>query len=84
VLLRDSGFHVQREVGFDVVFRERLIGRYRADLAVNAKVIVEVKTARVLDSSHVAQVINYLSASNLRVGMLLNFGAKSEFKRIVN
>ena len=65
------------------MFRERLIGRYRADLVVDAKVIVEVKTARVLDASHIAQVINYLCASKLRVGMLLNFGGKAELKRVV-
>lgn len=84
VVLRRSGHNVQREVRYDVMFRGTLVGRYRADLVVDSKVVVEVKTVRALDASHIAQVINYLRAANLHVGMLLNFAAKSEFKRIVN
>ena len=56
---------------------------YRADLIVDSKIIVEVKAARCLDPLHAAQLLNYLRASSLRVGLLLNFGASATFKRVI-
>ena len=52
-------------------------------MIINKKVIVELKAVRTLDPVHEAQLINYLKATNIEVGLLLNFGRKPEFKRFV-
>jgi GxxExxY protein len=57
------------------------VGDYFADIIVNNKVIVELKAAESICEEHEAQLINYLKATNLEVGLLLNFGKKPEFKR---
>ena len=84
VLLRHAGIRVDREVGYEIGFHGEVIGLYRADLVVESKVVVEVKAGRAIDSSHSAQVLNYLKASGLQVGLLLNFGPSAEFKRIIS
>jgi GxxExxY protein len=83
VLLEQSRLQVEREVPYDVYFRKHLVGRYKADLVVESKVIVEVKAARTLIQQHTVQVLNYLKASGLQLGLLLNFGEKADFRRIV-
>ena len=57
------------------------MGDFKADLMVNGKVIVELKAVRTLDPAHEAQLINYLKATDIEVGLLLNLGRKPEFKR---
>jgi GxxExxY protein len=84
VLLRAAGVTVEREVKFEVVFHNQVIGTYRADLVVENRVIVEVKTARTVLPIYKAQLLNYLRASGLRVGLLLNFGESAEFTRVVS
>jgi len=66
-----------------VFFRGKVIGDFKADLIANEKVIVELKAVRALALAHEAQLINYLKATNIEVGLLLNFGRKPEFKRFV-
>ena len=83
VALQNAGLRVQREVSFEVVFRGVVVGRYRADLVVESKIIVETKTLHRLDLSGTVQVRNYLRASGLSVGLLLNFGATAEHKRVI-
>jgi GxxExxY protein len=84
VLLQEAGLTVDRQVSFEIVFHGQFVGRYRADLVVEARVIVEIKAGRCIIPQHTAQLLNYLRASRLQVGLLLNFGEKAEFKRIVN
>lgn len=84
VLLRQAGVTVAREVPYEIIFHGEDIGLYRADLVVAGKVVVEVKAARAIDERHGAQVLNYLRASGLEVGLLLNFGIKAEFKRVIS
>ena len=57
--------------------------RYVADLVVDRKVIVETKVAKAIDPVHRAQVSNYLRASGLEVGLVMNFGSSVQFKRVV-
>ena len=83
VLLRKAGQRVDREVPFDIEFHGEVIGRYRADLVVESKMIVEVKAARAIDSLHRAQLRNYLRVSGLRVGLVLNFAEQATFQRII-
>jgi GxxExxY protein len=59
------------------------VGDYRTDIVVNDVVIVELKAARELAEEHEAQLLNYLKATTIEVGLLLNFGVKAEHKRKV-
>ena len=67
----------------EVVYRGVSVGRYVADLVVDGKVIVETKVAKAIDPVHRAQVSNYLRASGLEVGLVINFGSSVQFKRVV-
>lgn len=82
VALHQSMVRCQREAALEVVFRGVPIGLFRADLVVEGKVVVEVKAARAIDPRHESQLINYLRASGIEVGLLLNFGPKPTFRRL--
>ena len=75
---------VERNVPFEVMYRGVSVGRYVADLVVDQKVIVETKVAKAIDAVHRAQVLNYLRASGLEVGLVVNFGSSVQFKRVVS
>jgi GxxExxY protein len=77
------GARVEAERSQPVYFDGHLVGEFRVDLIVDEAVIVELKAVERLAAEHRAQVINYLKASSLERGLLLNFGPKPEFKRIV-
>jgi len=83
VELRQRGVPVDRNVPFEVMYRGASIGRYVADLVVDQKVIVETKVAKAIDPVHRAQLLNYLRASGLEVGLVANFGSSVQFKRVV-
>jgi GxxExxY protein len=83
VELREMGLNVRQQHPITVYYGFDVIGEYFADLLVQDCVIVELKTAEQLRSEHIAQLTNYLKATNLEVGLLLNFGNNPEFKRIV-
>jgi len=83
IVLTGYGLCVERQKGINVFFRGTIIGDFKTDLIVDKKVIIELKAVRALDSVHEAQLINYLKATNIEVGLLLNFGRKPEFKRFV-
>ena len=81
--LSSEGVRVRREVPVPVWFRGTRIGEYRADLLVNDVVLVELKAARALDSAHEAQLLHYLRATEVEVGLLLNFGIRPQFRRLL-
>jgi GxxExxY protein len=83
VALTEQGFDVGQQVAIPVWFHNRQIGDYRADLVVDGCVLLELKAAKSLESAHEAQLLNYLRATQFEVGLLLNFGPKPEFKRMV-
>ena len=83
IALRDAGVAVERERRVPVFFRGNQIGEYRADLLVADTVILELKTARSIDASHTAQLLHYLRATHFEVGLVLNFGLRPQFKRLV-
>ncbi len=64
-----------------VYYDGQVVGDYYADLMVNNAVIVELKASAAICEEHEAQLLNYLRATDIEVGMLLNFGKKAEFKR---
>lgn len=77
------GLKVEREVPFEIFYRGVNVGAYRADLLVEERVIVEVKASKDLSGSDEPQVINYLKASPIEVALLLHFGPKARYRRLV-
>lgn len=80
--LTASGCLVQQQIRIPVWFRGQQVGDFVGDVLVNSSVLLELKAVRTLDSSHEAQLLNYLRATDIEVGLLLNFGLKPEFKRL--
>ena len=82
VALTDDGVSHEVQQPIDVRFRGRTVGDFVADILVEDRVIVELKAVNSLTGEHEAQVINYLNATGIPVGLLINFGKpKLEFKR---
>jgi GxxExxY protein len=81
--LREMGFTVERQVPLKVFYHGHLIGEYFADLVVDQKVIVELKAMETIQQPHITQLQNYLKATEIEVGLLLNFGRQPEVKRRV-
>lgn len=79
--LRRRGWAVVQQMPIRVFYDGQLVGEYFADLCVADKVIVELKAAETLRPEHEAQLLNYLRATEIEVGLLLNFGVKPEFRR---
>ena len=84
VSLGERGIFFQRQVAVPVWFHQQQIGDFRADLLVDSKVIIELKTGRSIDPAWEKQLLNYLRATNIEVGLLFNFGPKAEFNRYVS
>jgi len=85
VELRKTGVAVQQQYGIKVWYEGVVVGDFAADLLVEDSVIVELKAASGIDPIHGAQCLNYLRATDLRVGLVLNFGKpKLEIERVVN
>ncbi|HWF89248.1 MAG TPA: GxxExxY protein [Pyrinomonadaceae bacterium] len=81
--LKDAGLTVHSGVEIPVWFRGRQVGCFEGDLLVEKCVLLELKAARTLDSSHKAQLLNYLRATDIEIGLLLNFGVKPEVRRLI-
>lgn len=81
--LKKNGHYVQQQVPVKVYYEGEVIGNYFADIVVDKRVIIEVKAAEALHEAHEAQLINYLRATSIELGFLVNFGEKPEFRRKV-
>ncbi|MDY7041641.1 MAG: GxxExxY protein [Chloroflexota bacterium] len=82
--LRQRGLGVEQQFPIDVYYKDVLVGQYIADLLVEGKVIVELKAEKTYNPQHEAQLLNYLKATGIKVGLLLNFGEKKcDHKRLV-
>jgi GxxExxY protein len=79
--LKKEGILAIAQAPIRVLYDNEIIGEYYADILVEDKVIVEIKAARQLAEEHEAQLLNYLKATDIEVGLLLNFGVKPEIKR---
>ncbi|HPI00226.1 MAG TPA: GxxExxY protein [Chitinophagaceae bacterium] len=79
--LIEKGMLAQKQNPIKVHYREKLIGEYFADIIVEEKVIIELKAAEAIVQEHELQLINYLKATEIEIGLLLNFGKKPEIKR---
>jgi len=81
--LNEAGLMVHSPVDIPVWFRGRQVGDFEADVLVEKCVLLELKAASAIHNSHQAQLLNYLRATDIEIGLLLNFGVKPEFKRLV-
>ena len=79
--LRKMDLQVQKQVPIKVYYEEQLVGQYYADIMVEKTIIVELKAAEGLCEEHEFQLINYLKAKELEIGLLINFGKTPQFKR---
>lgn len=82
IALMEAGFLVACEVPVPVRFRGQLVGVFRADLVVDEAVILELKTADSISKAHEAQVLHYLRASEMEIGLVMNFGPEARFRRV--
>lgn len=81
--LEVASLHVECEVPVPVWFRGKKIGQYFADLLVEHTVMLELKAGRVLEKEHEAQLLHYLRATDIEVGLLLGFGIRPQFRRLL-
>ena len=79
--LHELDLTVEQQRPIAVYYRDQLVGEYFADLIVNNCVIVELKTGESMSRAHEAQLINYLRATDIEVGLLLHFGQSAEYRR---
>jgi GxxExxY protein len=84
ITLKQNGLKIKYQHPIKVIFRNECVGEFFADILVEDKVIVELKATKALLVEHSAQVINYLNATGIDVGLLVNFGPpKIEYRRLV-
>jgi GxxExxY protein len=82
IAVEQKSLKVQAQHPVKVIFRQKCVGAFYADLFVEQKVIVELKAVKAIAPEHQAQIINYLNATGIEVGLLINFGnPKLEYKR---
>ncbi|MCD9027687.1 GxxExxY protein [Luteimonas sp. BDR2-5] len=79
--LRDDGIVALQQAPVAVYYRDTIVGEFRTDLAIDDRLIIEIKAVSTLTGAHEAQLLNYLKATRRPVGLLLNFGPKPQFKR---
>lgn len=84
LMFKKEGIEAKQQSPIEVILVNEVIGQYYADILVEGKIILELKTVADIDRTHVAQIINYLKATGLKLGIILNFGKENfEYKRIV-
>ncbi|SFE51875.1 GxxExxY protein [Thermoflexibacter ruber] len=81
--LKHRGFQMEAQKQIKVYYKGIEVGEYYADLVVNGVIILELKASEVLVYENELQLLNYLRATDKEVGLLLNFGKKAEFKRLI-
>jgi GxxExxY protein len=81
--LRKTGLKTEQQLRMTVWYDGVQVGDYVADIAVEEQVIVEVKAARAFDNSHLAQCLNYLTATQKPLGLVINFSGSVEVRRVV-
>jgi GxxExxY protein len=81
--LEKSGLKNENEKAIKVYYDKNLVGDYKADIVVEGKVILELKSVKDLSAAHETQLVNYLKATGIEVGLLINFGKSVEVRRKV-
>jgi GxxExxY protein len=83
IALREAGLEIKSQVPVPVWFRRHSVGEFRADVLVENAVMLELKSARSLDAAHEAQLLHYLKGTEVEIGLLLNFGVRPQFRRLL-
>ena len=84
VELIQQGIPVEREAPLSIHYKNHLIGAYRADLIVDRRLVLELKTQAEVGHPEKRQLLHYLRLTNIRVGLLLNFGPEAKVLRVIN
>ena len=79
--LLQSGIQAEKEKRIKVYYNDHLVGEYAADIIVENKVILELKSVKDFHPAHSAQLVNYLKATGIEIGLLINFGESVQIKR---
>jgi GxxExxY protein len=79
--LTDKGLKANSQVPINVFYKKKQVGKYFADIVVENLVILELKAIDRLSAEHEIQILNYLKATNIEVGLVLNFGSSPQIKR---
>ena len=83
--LLNEGLEVEKEKAITIFYQGKVVGEYFADILVNHQIIIETKAVQSLNEIHQAQLLNYLKATKLPLGLLINFGTpKVQIKRMLN
>ncbi len=83
--MADRGLQFERQKRLPVTYRNEVVGEFVADFVIEQCLILELKAVRALGPEHQAQLLNYLNASRLSIGLLINFGTtRVQVKRLVN
>ena len=83
IAIAQAGMKVEQQVPVSVWFRGQQVGDFRADMLIDRNVLLELKAARTIEQAHEKQLLNYLRATDIEVGLLLNFGINPQFRRLV-
>ena len=83
ISLRKQNLSFECQKDLRVYFQGEEIGFFKADIIVEDKILIEIKACQNINNAHIAQTINYLKATNIEVGLLVNFGKKIELKRLL-
>jgi len=81
--LLKHNLEIKQQMPIKVFYDKQVVGEYFADIIINDSIILELKAAEALRVEHVYQLTNYLKSTQIEVGLLLNFGKKPEFKRVL-
>lgn len=82
--LKERGLRAERQVPIKITYKGHEVGDYIADIVIEGKVILELKTVSTLEKIHEAQLLNYLKATGFKIGLLVNFTyPKAEIKRFI-
>lgn len=82
--LRKNKLSYQQQSPVKIIYDGIVVGEYVSDLVIESKVLIELKACKAIDDAHVAQCLNYLKATNLQLGLIINFGKpKIEIRRLV-
>ena len=81
VKLNKTGLKAEQQFPISVSFENEIVGEFIADILVEDKIILELKAVQELNEIHEAQIINYLKATGIEIGLLINFGPKIQIRR---
>ena len=79
--LRKNGLEVRCQYPIFVKYGSEIVGEYFADIIVNDIIIIEIKAAKEISDEHECQLINYLKATDIELGLLMNFGKEAQYRR---